>query len=146
MKVLLYAVVIVAGLASPVQAGATAALEKMIGRPFEVGCISAAGTVGVTLLGALLFRQLGFGGKAGEVPWWAWLSGLFGAVFILAQPVVGAKIGAGAYIGLVVTAATLASIVIDHKGWLRFEQRNASKWRIGGAVLMIVGVGMVAAS
>ena len=38
----------------------------------------------------------------------------------------------------------VASIVLDNYGWVGFEVHPASLWRVLGAALMIVGVGMVA--
>ena len=144
MQFLLYPLAILAGLMNPLQAACTGELNKVIGRPFMVGVVSVCGTALVTILGSLLFGQLGFGGKAGQVPWWAWLGGLAGSVFLLAQPVAAQKIGAGAFVGLSVTAAVIVSVLLDNYGWLGFQQHAASLWRIVGALLMIVGVALVA--
>ena len=144
MKFGLYALVVVAGLMNPLQAGSTGAINRLVERPFVAGLVSAAGTFTLTLAGSLLLGQLGFGGKAGQVPWWAWGAGAFGSVFLLAQPVAAQKIGAGPFVGLTVTAATVASVLIDNYGWLQFPVHPASVWRIVGAALMIGGVALVA--
>ena len=144
MHVLLYVVAAVAGLMNPLQAASTGMMNKVIARPLMVGVVSALGTLTVTLAGALAFNQLGFGGKAAAIPWWAWLGGLFGSVFLIAQPVAAQKIGAGPFIGLTVTAAVIASVLIDNYGWLGFERHVASWGRIIGATLMIGGVALVA--
>ena len=145
MQFLLYPLAIVAGLMNPLQAACTSSLNKVVHRPFLVGLVSVGGTATVTLLGTLLLGQLGFEGKAGQVPWWAWLGGLAGSVFLLAQPVAAQKIGAGPFIGLTVTASVILSVLIDNYGWLGFTQHSASVGRIVGAALMVVGVGLVAA-
>jgi bacterial/archaeal transporter family-2 protein len=49
------------------------------------------------------------------------------------------------FIGLTVTASTLLSVVLDHYGWLGFAEHPAGPGRLIGAVLMIVGVGLIAA-
>ena len=144
MQFLLYALAVVAGLMNPLQSGCTSSLNKVIQRPFMVGLVSVGGTATVTLVGALLLGQLGLGGKAAQVPWWAWLGGLAGSVFLLAQPIAAQKIGAGPFIGLTVTASVLLSVLIDHHGWLGFPQHTASAGRIVGAALMVVGVGLIA--
>ena len=145
MQFLLYPLAILAGLMSPLQAACTSSLNKVIHRPFMVGLVSVGGTLTVTLIGALLLGQLGFSGKAGQVPWWAWLGGLAGSIFLLAQPIAAQKIGAGPFIGLTVTASVILSVLIDHYGWLGFTQHTASIGRLVGTALMIVGVGLVAA-
>jgi transporter family-2 protein len=50
------------------------------------------------------------------------------------------------FIGLTVTASTLLSVALDHYGWLGFAQHPASTGRLIGAVLMILGVSLIAAS
>lgn len=140
MHFLLYAPAFLAGLMNPLQTACTGELNRVLGRPFMVGVISVCGTAAVTLIGSLLLGQFGFGGKGGQVPWWAWFGGLAGAVFLLSQPVAAQKIGAEAFIGLLVTAALIASVVLDNYSWLGFQQHAASLWRIASTVLMIVGV------
>lgn len=144
MQFLLYPLVILAGLMNPLQSACTSSMNKVLHRPFLVGLMSVAGTATVTLVGALLLGQLGFDGRAGRVPWWAWFGGLAGSVFLLAQPIAAQKIGAGPFIGLTVTSSVILSVVIDHYGWLGFPQHTASIGRIVGAGLMVVGVGLVA--
>jgi transporter family-2 protein len=126
MHFLLYALAFLAGLMNPLQTVCTGELNRVLGRPFMVGGISVCGTAAVTLIGSLLLGQFGFGGKGGQVPWWAWFGGLAGAVFLLSQPVAAQKIGAEAFIGLSVTAALIASVVLDDYGWLGFQQHAAS--------------------
>lgn len=144
MQFLLYPLAMLAGLMNPLQAGCVSTLNKVIERPFMVGIVSVLGTAVVTVTGALLLGQLGFAGKAAQVPWWAWLGGLAGSVFLLSQPVAAAKIGAGPFIGLSVTASLIASIAIDNYGWLGFKQHAATLWRLVGGALMIAGVALVA--
>lgn len=144
MQVLLYPLIILAGLMNPLQSACTSSLNKVIHRPFMVGLVSVGGTMTVTLIGTLLLGQLGFNGKAGQVPWWAWFGGLAGSIFLLSQPVAAQKVGAGPFIGLTVTASVILSILIDHYGWLGFTQHTASIGRIIGAGLMVIGVGLVA--
>ncbi len=145
MQFLLYPLAVLAGLMNPLQAACTSSMNKVLHRPFLVGLISVGGTATVTLIGALLLGQLGFSGKAAQVPWWAWFGGLAGSLFLLAQPVAAQQIGAGPFIGLTVTASVVLSVLIDHYGWLGFTQHTASLGRILGAGLMVVGVGLVAA-
>ncbi len=144
MHYLLYGLAVLAGLMNPIQAGCVSAMNKVIERPFTVGIVSAAATGVVTVSGALLLGQFGFGGKAAQVPWWAWFGGIAGSVFLLSQPVAAQKIGAGPFIGLSVTAALTASVLIDNYGWLGFTPHAATLPRLLGAALMIAGVSLVA--
>ncbi len=144
MQFLLFPFAILAGLMNPVQAGCVATLGKVLGRPIMAGFVSVVGTLIITLLGSLVLGQFGLGAKATAVPWWSWLGGVAGAVILISQPVVAQKIGAGPYVGMTVTAAAVASVVIDNYGWLGFQQHGATVWRMLGAALMIGGVALVA--
>ena len=144
MQYLLYPLVILAGFMNPLQAACTSAINKAIERPFMVSVISVCGTGLITLAGSLVLGQFGFGGKASQVPWWAWFGGIAGAIFLTTQPIAAPKIGAGPFIGLTVTASLVASLLIDNYGWLGFPQHTAGLWRLVGAGLMIVGVSLVA--
>ncbi len=144
MQYLLYPLVVLAGLMNPLQAACMSAINKAIERPFMVGVVSAVVTGFLTLAGALLLGQLGFGGKAAEVPKWAWFGGAAGTIFLIAQPIAAPKIGAGPFIGITVTASLVASVLIDNYGWLGFPQHAAGLWRLVGAGLMIGGVTLVA--
>ena len=144
MQYLLYPLVIVAGLMNPLQSACTSAINKAIERPFMVSLVSVCVTGLVALAGSLALGQFGLGGKASQVPWWAWFGGLAGAFFLTTQPVAALKIGAGPFIGITVTSSLVASLLIDNYGWLGFPQHAANLWRLAGAGLMIAGVSLVA--
>lgn len=144
MQFLLFPFAILAGLMNPLQAGCVATLSKALGRPVMACFLSVVGTLVLTLLGSLVLGQFGLGGKVAAAPWWSWLGGLAGAVILISQPIVAQKIGAGPYVGMTVTAAAVASIVIDNFGWLGFQQHEAGICRVLGAALMIGGVALVA--
>ena len=81
--------------------------------------------------------------KLGQVPWWAWFGGALGAMSLLSQPLAAPRLGAAMYIGLFVTASSVASVVVDHFGWLGFEQHQAGIGRIAGCALMVIGIALV---
>jgi bacterial/archaeal transporter family-2 protein len=78
------------------------------------------------------------------MPWWAPLGGLVGAVQVYAGLTLVHRVGAGAFIGLTVTAALLMSLLLDHSGWLNVPVHAINGWRIAGAVLMIFGIILIA--
>ncbi len=80
------------------------------------------------------------------MPWWGWVGGLLGASVLASQLWVAREIGAGPFMGIVVTAAVVASLVLDHFGLVGFEEHPAGLWRIVGAGLMVGGVVLIARS
>jgi len=79
-----------------------------------------------------------------SMPWWAPLGGLVGAVQVYAGLTLVNRVGAGPFMGFTVTAALIASLAIDHFGWFHMPTHHVNPWRIGGSVLMIAGIALIA--
>ena len=144
----LYVFAAVAGMLNAVQSGANATLNKTLGQPFLAALIvlgvSAAGFLAVgAATGNLAWPEPG---RWGRVPWWGWIGGLLGASVLASQLWVAREIGAGPFMGIVVTAAVVASLVLDHFGLVGFEEHPAGLWRIVRAGLMVGGVVLIARS
>lgn len=142
----LYGFVLLAGVANAVQAGQNGALSKGLDESLTAGLIVVAGTATSILVVGLLSGKLAWptAAQAVAMPWWAWLGGILGGCIILAQFLVARQIGAAPFLGLLVTAGVVTSIILDNFGWVGFEQHPASVWRILGGLLMIAGVALVA--
>jgi len=142
----LYGFVLLAGVANAVQAGQNGALSKGLDESLTAGLIVVAGTATCILVVGLLAGKLAWPtvAQAAAMPWWAWLGGILGGCIILAQFVVARQIGAAPFLGLLVTAGVVTSILLDNFGWVGFERHPASLWRILGGCLMVGGVALVA--
>jgi bacterial/archaeal transporter family-2 protein len=75
-----------------------------------------------------------------NAPWYAWLGGILGAAYVTAAILLAPRLGAAALIGLVVAGQLVFSVLIDHLGWIGFEQRPAGIARLAGCALMLIGV------
>jgi transporter family-2 protein len=143
---LLYGLTIAAGIANAIQPGQNATLSKSLGLPFTAGLITLLVSSAALLAGGLAIGKLEIpsGQQLTQVPWWAWLGGLFSVLLIMAQLYASPAIGAASFLGIIVTVGVAASIVLDNYGWVGFDVHPASLWRILGAVIMVTGVAMVA--
>lgn len=144
----LYGLVLLAGVANAVQAGQNGALAKSFGGSLSAGLVVAAGTASCMLLVGLASGKLTLPTTAQllDTPWWAWFGGVLGGGIVVAQLLVARQIGAAPFLGMLVTAGVVASILLDHFGWVGFERHPATLWRIVGGLLMIGGVALVATS
>jgi transporter family-2 protein len=79
-----------------------------------------------------------------NMPWWAVVGGLVGAVQVYAGLTLVNKVGAGPFVGLTVTAALVMSLLLDHYGWFHLPVHAINQWRILGALLMVGGVALIA--
>jgi len=78
-----------------------------------------------------------------EMPWWAVFGGLVGAVQVFAGLTFVHKVGTGNFMALTVSAALIASLVIDHFGWFRMDVHPVSLTKIAGAGLLVGGVVLI---
>ncbi|MGH1591120.1 DMT family transporter [Methylobacterium phyllosphaerae] len=142
----LYVLTILAGIANAIQPGQNATLSKSLGLPVTAGLITLLVSTAALLAGGLAIGkiQIPTGQQLSQVSWWAWLGGLFSVLLIIAQLYASPAIGAASFLGIIVTVGVAASIVLDNYGWVGFAVHPASLWRILGAVVMVVGVAMVA--
>ena len=79
-----------------------------------------------------------------EMPWWAVLGGLVGAVQVYAALTQINKVGAGPFMGFTVTAALITSLVIDHFGWFRLQPHPINIFRALGGLLLVGGITLIA--
>lgn len=144
MSWLLYLSAVIAGTLNAVQAGANVTLNKTLEQPILASLIVAAvGAVVYLLAAPFLGLALPAGGKVASVPWWGWIGGALGAVYVLCTILVAGRVGAAPFTGLTVTAAVVTSLVLDHFGWLGFDQHAAGLARIAGGLLMVGGLALI---
>lgn len=142
----LYGVVLVAGIANAIQPGQNATLAKALPYPLVAGLVVAIGTAACVLTVGLATGRLALPSyaQAAGVPWWAWFGGVLGGGVVMTQLFVAQKIGAAPFVGLLVTATIVTSILLDHFGLIGFEQHPAGAGRILGGAFMVAGVVLIA--
>ncbi|MBE7196553.1 MAG: DMT family transporter [Parafilimonas terrae] len=144
----LYGIALLAGVANAIEPGQNATLSRMSGQPILAGIVCFALALLSFLIAMLVTGQRSLPGRAtlAQVPWWAWPGGVLGAAVVLAQLYLAESLGAAPFLGLVVTGGVITSILLDHFGLVGFKTHRASRWRVLGGALMVVGVTLVALS
>ncbi len=145
MNAALILLVVIAGILNTVQSGSNATLHKTLDRP--VWCVVAVFAVALaTSLIAALAKGEPFPSTASlaRAPWWAWIGGVFGALYILSMMLAADKLGAAVFMGITVTLAVVTSLVMDHFGLMGFDVHKAGVARILGGALMIGGLALIA--
>ncbi len=143
---ILYALTVVAGISNAIQPGQNATLSKTLGLPVTAALVTLIISSVALLIGGLALGKLELPTtqQIADVPWWAWGGGFFSVLLILAQLYASPAIGAATFLGIIVTVGIVASLPLDHYGLVGFEPHPASFGRIAGAVLMVIGVSLVA--
>jgi transporter family-2 protein len=131
----------VAGMALTIQVGINSTLRYWLGNPGMATLVSlVVGTVGMALYLLLMRTPLPARTAIAAVPAWAWSGGLVGAFYVATTVIAGPRLGSATLLALVVLGQLLASLVIDHYGWIGFPQHSISTVRILGAILLFSGV------
>ena len=73
-------------------------------------------------------------------PWWIWLGGLFGVLFVIGNIVLFPKLGAVQTVALPILGQVVMGLVIDQFGLLRAKQVDVSLMRIAGALVVFAGI------
>jgi transporter family-2 protein len=83
---------------------------------------------------------------ARAAPWWAWLGGVIGAVFVVTGAFLTPRIGVTALIAGILVGQLAASLLLDHFGAFNLDVREASWSRVLGVLLAAAGVWFVSRS
>jgi transporter family-2 protein len=133
-----------AGAALPVQFGINAQLSSWLDSPVRAAFVSfLTGAIILAVAAALLFKPLPSGSRLGHAPWWVWIGGAFGAFYVVGSIVAAPRLGAATVVAVIVAGQSLASVVVDHYGWVGFEPRHVSAGRLVGMALVGSGVALV---
>ncbi|KAI8323014.1 hypothetical protein GQ54DRAFT_126417 [Martensiomyces pterosporus] len=81
--------------------------------------------------------------QAKATPWYAWLGGVFGGIFVLILTLVIHRRGAAITNGVIVVSQLIVSVIIDALGALETTKRECTGLRGGGLACMIVGITLV---
>ncbi len=140
-------ITLLAGVALPVQAGINSRLGREMGSPFTAALISfLIGTVSIlifVLLSRVSAPEGGFGATASRLPWWIWLGGVIGAVFITVSAAFAGRLGLTLFSAVVIAGQLLASVTLDHFGLLGAERHPVSVLRLAGIVLLVAGIALI---
>jgi len=144
MSWLSFAFAFVAGAFITIQAGSNSQLKKSLGVPMPAMIINyVVGIACIVVFMTLKRDPLPSVSKAGDVPWWGWTGGMFGAVYGVAAVMLASQMGAATLTALVVTGQLISSVAIDHFGWIGFDVHPAGVWRVLGCVLMVAGLVLI---
>lgn len=135
--------VFVAGWMVALQAPTNTMLARAGGSPVLAALISFA--VGTAALLSVWLATEGRPGATtfGSLPWYAWLGGVYGAIYVAVAAYAAPRIGIASLITVVIAGQIVMALWLDHIGALGLEREPLSPLRILGAVLVLAGVVLV---
>jgi len=133
-----------AGVVLPYQAASNAAVGRALGH-WLWGAFTSLTVSSVVVIAALLILRVPMPdlGKALQGPWWLWIGGVLGALYVAAAAALTPKLGTAGFLVLVVAGQILTSVIVDHFGLMGVCAKPVSLPRIAGVVLILAGVFLV---
>jgi transporter family-2 protein len=132
-----------AGALVGMQAPINARLGKTVGGVQAATFSFLVGTAALVAISFVLRGGLASLGSIGEVPWWALIGGLLGAVYVFVALEAVHTLGASGLTAVVITGQLGMSILIDRLGLLGVARAPISVHRVLGIVLLVAGVALV---
>jgi len=144
MKYLLLLATVFAGALFPLQAGVNARCAQSLGHPLWATLVNFTGGAVFSLVALAVLRPAPPTiERVSTAPWWAWLGGLCGIVFVGIALVSVRSLG---YLGMIsglLVGQVLASVLFDHVGFLREQAHAMTVGRAIGVALLAAGFWLV---
>ncbi|GAA6114255.1 DMT family transporter [Apilactobacillus apinorum] len=137
---------IVAGMFQASQAPVNGHLGVVLNSPIHAAFISfLVGTIILFIITGCVdhsykktFDAIGSGN-----PWWIWLGGVLGAIFVLTNAFLSPQIGAGTTIVLVLLGNLFGSILVDKYGLLNSPKKPVGAMKYIGLIVMLIAVSII---
>ena len=145
MKYLLLVLTLFTGALLPVQAILNTRLGRQTGGPLMGSLLSfTVGLICLLLLNLVINTSAVTNLKPASVgPWWLWLGGFLGAIFVGYITWVNQQQGVALTFALVVSGQIFCSLFIDHFGLLGSAVRTITLEKVIGAVFIIIGIVLI---
>lgn len=135
--------VFIAGSMVAIQAPTNSLLAKAGGSPVLAALISfAVGTVALFVVW-LLSGNRPAGSSFAALPWYAWIGGLYGAVFVAVAAYAAPKIGITSLITIGIAGQIAMALLLDNFGAMSLAREPINVGRVAGALLVVAGVVLV---
>ncbi|MFT4913675.1 MAG: transporter family-2 protein [Brevundimonas sp.] len=135
--------VVFGGAATALQAPTNARMMTAVGSPVNAAFVSfAVGTAALGILAVVLQTRPDMAASR-ALPWYAWVGGLYGAIFVVAAAWGVPKLGVATTITLMVAGQLLLSLVLDHFGAMGVPKQPLNLGRVAGVALVLAGVLLV---
>lgn len=134
---------VVGGMLTALQAPTNAMLARPFNSPVNAAFVSfAVGTL-VLLVAVVALRARPDWSGVQALPWYAWLGGAYGAVFVVAAAFAAPRLGVASTITLMIAGQLVAGMVVDHFGGFGIAPRPVNLVRLLGVGLVFAGVVLV---
>lgn len=137
---------VVAGMFSATQTAVNGQLGVVLGTATGAALISFGVGVAVLLVIVVASRvpwQLRVPEGQQHNPWWMWIGGFLGAVFVFGNAFLSPVIGTGLTVMVILLGLMAGSLLIDHFGLLGAKRKPTTVLQVLGLACMVAGVAVI---
>ncbi|QBO37157.1 DMT family transporter [Periweissella cryptocerci] len=133
---------VIAGMLSATQQAINGQLGVVVGSPLKATFISFLISWFVVLLMVLVIdhRPIPTKAEIKGLPWWAWIGGVLGSLFVLLTVILVPRIGAGLTVTTALIGQIGGSVIVALWGMWRSPKAPVKRLQVIGIVVMIIGV------
>ena len=139
---------IFAGMLSATQIAVNGYLGKVVGSPIKASAILF--TVGIIFLAIICIvlhfkngKSESFKNESAKNPWWMWIGGILGGLYILANVYLSRIVGTGMTVIILLIGSTTGGILVDHFGMFESPKKPINAQKILGVLIMILGAAAI---
>lgn len=139
---------IFAGMLSATQIAVNGYLGKVVGSPIKASAISF--TVGIIFLAIICIvlhfkngKSESFKNESAKNPWWMWIGGILGGLYILANVYLSRIVGTRMTVIILLIGSTTGGILVDHFGMFESPKKPINAQKILGVLIMILGAAAI---
>ena len=116
------------------------------GSPIKASVISFI--VGIILLAIICIVLRLKNGKPKEEkpaknPWWMWIGGILGGLYVLANVYLSRIVGTGMTVIILLVGSTTGGILVDHFGIFESPKKAVNRQKMLGVLIMILGAAAI---
>lgn len=134
---------VIGGMFTALQAPTNAMLSRPLNSPVNAAFVSFAVGTAVLLVAILLVRVRPDWTGVKALPWYAWMGGAYGAVFVVAAAFSAPRLGVASTITLMIAGQLICSVLVDHLGGFGLPARPVNLVKLAGVGLVFLGVVLV---
>lgn len=132
---------VMAGALIPVQAASGGALGRILGNPIWGASVALLiGFLALVITAVTIRLPMPNFAAAFQGPWWIWIGGITGAIYVATSLSLLPKVGAANFILCVIAGQMIAALLLDHFGLLGLSVKPVNLGRILGVVIMLIGL------
>jgi transporter family-2 protein len=126
-----------------VQAPTNALLARGVGSPVNAALISfIVGSIALAAVAVALGARPG-AGAVKALPWYAWIGGLYGAVFVAVAAFAAPRLGVTYFLMVAIGGQLVMALLLDRLGAFGVPRVEVSSVRVLGVLFVLVGAFLV---